>query len=535
MTRHVSPDAHMQQKPGRDTIPVLLATLLLTATILLAWGHFKPLDQDEVFVLQTDSVPSLRALIDVQRHTPISLDPLFYHLLGHASVNLFGACAFAVRLPSLLGYLLMQVCLFSTASRLASARAGVIAAAVPALTATLFYGVEARPYGVLLGLSALILLSWQNALLHQKGHRAPALITLALALALALNTHYFAVLLLIPLYTAELFRSVSVDGAKVRLHMDRAMLLAIACGSAGVVFALPFQKAAGEFRKHYYNAGGVSLHAVTQSYRALLVNYTTYSMGVQRALGAVLLLLALLLMWCVWKQFRSPTHVPAAERVFLVVLAALPFFGFLLARFVTHSIEVRYVLPAIVAIAILVALSAEPWLRSSRRYAAVLALLLLAIAAAGVERVRDQRMKQASLLASLVVTPQLQARLLASPAARLYVQNLGFFDEISPYVPDEVRSRMVLLYSREEEISWLHHDTAALTAMHMQHFTSVPTASYEDLQQQPGDHLLLLHPDGWEWVGRALSRDHANPVELGSALGGELVLVHFPARQEQAP
>lgn len=136
---------------------------LLTATISLLWSHHKLMSQDEFFVLQTDSIATVSQLIHIQRTTPISLDPLVYHLLAHASMRLFGADAFALRLPSFLGYLLMQVCLFFIVRRVAGERAGVFALAFPALTAALFYSVEGRPYGLLLGLYALTLLSWQAA------------------------------------------------------------------------------------------------------------------------------------------------------------------------------------------------------------------------------------------------------------------------------------------------------------------------------------------------------------------------------------
>ena len=139
----------------------------------------KLLDQDEIFVLQTDSVGSVRALIEVQRHYPVSLDPMVYHLLAHTCVRFFGATAFAIRLPSLAGYLLMQICLFRIGQMLAGERAGVVAAAIPTVTATLFYGVEARPYGVLLGLSALVLLSWLHAAERAGSRRMGWLVTLA--------------------------------------------------------------------------------------------------------------------------------------------------------------------------------------------------------------------------------------------------------------------------------------------------------------------------------------------------------------------
>ena len=503
----------------------LALVLLLTAAVALTWSHIKLLDQDEVFVLQTDSVPSVAQLIHVQRHFPISLDPMVYHLLGHASIKLFGAGAFAVRLPSLLGYLLMQVCLFGIVRRIAGDRAAVVASAVPALTATLFYAAEARPYGLLLGLAALILLAYQHVTRDDHESRAAWLVTLALSIALALNTHYFAVLLMIPLCAAELWRI-----ARTR-RIDWPVAIAIVSGMAAFGFALPFYKAAGEFRKHYYNAGRVGLHAITQAYRALFIAYTEYSMRTQHMLMAVLVLFAIALIVAATVRFRSTDILlPSAERVFLLVLAALPFFGFLLARFVTHSIEVRYVLSAIIAIAVLIAIAALPLLRSARSANIVFGVLLLGILAAGVERVREERVKADERLAYLTISPELEEQIVSASDPHLYVQNMGDFDEFGSYVTDTaLRSRLSLVYSSGEEIALLHHDTVSLTAEHMRHFTVFPITRYEDLKAQPGPHLMLLyHGGGWNWTDQALQQDRAQITFVGHALHGDVVSVVFP-------
>ena len=44
---------------------------------------------------QTDSVGTLEKLIQVQRTSPISLDPLLYHALSHGAMQVFGVEAFA--------------------------------------------------------------------------------------------------------------------------------------------------------------------------------------------------------------------------------------------------------------------------------------------------------------------------------------------------------------------------------------------------------------------------------------------------------
>ena len=68
--------------------------------------------------------------------------------------------------------------------------------------------------------------------------------------------------------------------------------------------------------------------------------------------------------------------------------------------------------------------------------------------------------------------------------------------------------------------------------MHLQHFTSVPVMRYEDLQRQPGEHLLLLrYGGGWNWIDPALTDDHARVESFAHALGGDVAAVHFIERQ----
>jgi hypothetical protein len=501
-----------------------IAFLLLTAVLSLVWSHSKLMSQDEFFVLQTDSVPTLAQLIHIQRTYPISLDPLVYHALAHTAIKLFGPGAFAIRLPSLLGFLLMQVCLFFFVRRFASEQAALFALAFPALTVTLFYSAEGRPYGLLLGLYGLTMLSWQTATRRQTS-RTIALITLTLAIALTLNTHYFGILLLLPLCAAELFRTIQCR------RFDLPVIAAILLGMASIVFALPFEKAAGEFRKNYYNAGQVGFHAITQSYRALFVDYTHASLSIQHFAAIGFVLFAALLVFGAVVQLRSKRiQLPEAELVFLVVLAALPFFGFLLARFVTHSIEVRYVLGSILAISILLAIAATPLLR--RAGPVTLSVLFIAIALAGAVRIHEEQAAARDTLAALQLSPNIRAAILSSPTGLLYVQDMGTFDKASFYEPDpDLRSRITLVYSAKQELLWDKHDTASLTAEHMRHFTSFRIVPYEQLSTEPGPHIFVLKHDGWNWTADAFADAHDNITPLGPAMQGDAASVQFTSQK----
>ena len=217
-------------------------------------------------------------------------------------------------------------------------------------------------------------------------------------------------------------------------------------------------------------------------------------MAAQHVWMVVLVLFAAALVWGCWRASVPPHRETAAmngapgllmsgaDWVLLLVLAALPFGGYLLARFVTHSIEVRYVLGALVAISAMLALAVARWLESDAVFSAVMAVLGLAIVIGGVVRIRGEQRKSAERLASLVLPADVKRALMANPEGRLYVQNMGAFEEDRYYEPDpQVKARMTLVYSADEELRWNRHDTMALTAMHMQQFTDAPVMSYVPL------------------------------------------------------
>jgi hypothetical protein len=383
----------------------------------------------------------------------------------------------------------------------------------------------------MLGFYALALLCWQAAGRESvqgtgsrvQSARAWALVGLAAAVAATINSHYFGVLLLVPLGAAEAFRTV------VRRRVDWAVVGAICVGMAGFVLTVPFLKGAGEFKKHYYNGGEVGRHDVTRAYRSIFVDYTKMNLRVQHVEMALLVVFALALGWGCWRAMRvREPRIPAAEWVALLTLAALPVCGYLMAKYVTHSIEVRYVLGAVVAISAMVGVAAAPWLKRDGMFAAVLVLLGVGIVGSGAARVLAERTMTAALMSEMILPPEVKRAIEASADGRFYIQHMGIFEVASYYEPDpEVKARMTLLYSADEELQWDRHDTMALTAEHMQHFTALPVVSYEALKAQPGEHVLLLVHSGWDWTDQALAQDGATVRPVGKALGWDVAAVGF--------
>jgi len=439
-------------------------------------------------------------------------------------MRLFGAGPFGIRLPSLLGYLMMQVCLYIFVRRIAPERAAVFALAFPALNTTLIYASEGRPYALMLGWFALAMVSWQTAV-RRESHRTWALLSLALAVIMALNTHYFGVLLLVPLCGAELYRSVQ------RRRLDIPVLASIGAGAAGILLTLPFMKAVRVFHDHYYQHDGARLSVIARTYLSVLPGY---GFTHRHAAIAVVFLavFAVALLWEFLRQLRGATvNLPHAEAAFLILLAGLPFFGYLMTFVLATSLEGRFLHGVLVGISPLAAIAFMPLLRRQMAGRIVLLALFLAIAFFGFMHIRTFRNDGKRVMSGLVLAPEVKAALMSSPTKLLYIGATYEFSQASYYEPDpEVRSRLALVYSEEQELRWHHGNTGALTGLHMRSFTGFPIVPFETLAKQPGDNLIVVfnaldHTD--DWSAEALAADHSSSTRLGTFAGGDVMAVHF--------
>ena len=499
-----------------------IAFLVLTAAVSLVTSHYRFIHGDDLLDLWVDRASSFAQLVHIQRDLPLAIDPFFYHGLMFLGIRLFGVSTVVLQLPALLGFLLMQICLFRFVRRVASERAAVFALAFPAISGAFGFTVQIRPYGLLLGLFGLAMLSWQTAV-RRKTHRDWPLVALALTIALAINTHYYSVLLLLPLCAAELVRACQ------NRRLDLPMLLSMAAGMAGAVFLLPFLKGASEFRANY-QAGAVPYQLITQSYNYILLGHGAFSTHTNHLLAIGLALLIVLVLGSCVRQMRSKTlNLPHAEFVFLVSLAALPFAGFLLARFVTHAMEPRYVLGSIIGIAALLAIALVPILRNNTIGRIALFLLCIAFVCKGIVGIRAEQRARQDALSYLILSPEVKAAIMASPSKLLYLQDIDLFGFMEYYEPDaDVRSHMALVYSRHQEIRWNHSDASSLTALHLKSFTTYTILPYESLATQPGEHIFVVEQGGWNWIEQAFAAEHVELKYVGKLGGNEVVSVRFP-------
>ncbi|HEY4356490.1 MAG TPA: glycosyltransferase family 39 protein [Acidobacteriaceae bacterium] len=506
----------LPESPARqDRVPAgWLAALAIAVTTVcsLVLSHVRMMWADEFLSYWGDRLPTAGDVLRVQLHYPISLDPPTYHLLAHWSMQIFGQGALGMRMPALLGVILAQITLFFLVRRMAGPRAAVIAAALPAALGPFWYSAEGRPYGWLLGMYGLALLCWHIAAYPdadsngaRKNLRALALVGLVLAIAGAITSHYFGVLILLPLAAGELARTFE------RKRLDFAMVAALAAGMASIALILPFRAALKVFQLHYYNRD-VTLQAIKLGY----TNVISQSV-------AATCLIVLVVAVAGYLRFRKRERTEAAATwVMLLTLALMPVWCFLFERFVTHSMEGRYAIPAVLAFVVVIAVLLQGLLQRAAVFYGVLGLVVLAgVGSLGVKIRREKRFR--ADFTSELTLPALAESSGAGDASRpIYINSFGDFLQDQYYASPEIQSRLTYVFDPEEEIRWKGRDTHSISGMNVQNYAPLHIAPYSEFLSQKNPLVLVYNVEDWEWLPQDVAARHFAVQPLGTMMLGKL-------------
>jgi len=271
--------------------------------------------------------------------------PPFFYVITRLSFALFGVNNLSLRLPEILGFWVMSLCLFVFVARRASTFYAMLAAIFPLVSGAYFYAFDARPYGLVLGFGALALLCWQSATLNR--WRLLSLICLALSLAAALSVHYYGIFIIFPLVAGEAARTLT------RRRWDLPVWAAFGLAMTPLLWHLPLIKQAQAYTSTFW-APPAWVH-IPEFYANLLAPMVL-------PLTAVLILAGIYL--TVFPNDESaakqaappppPVHEIAAACGFIVI----PIICVILAKLATGAFANRYALPAVIGFGILVALIA---------------------------------------------------------------------------------------------------------------------------------------------------------------------------------
>jgi hypothetical protein len=103
----------------------------------------------------------------------------------------------------------------------------------------------------------------------------------------------------------------------------------------------------------------------------------------------------------------------------------MPVFAFVLGKLVTHALEARHSIGAIVGIATLIGVALLPQLRSRRDFSFYMTGLLVGIVAVNTQRIRASALESKDILATLTLSPRMLSAIDAGGDRNIYFQDLG--------------------------------------------------------------------------------------------------------------
>ena len=431
-------------------------------------------------------------------------------------MKLFGVNPWALRLPEILGVGVMSLCLFVVVSRRSSAAYGLIAMLLPLVTHVFYYATEARPYGLVLGCAALSLLCWQSA--ADDHRRVLSVVGLSVSLAAALASHYYAVLIFMPLAAGEIVRTA------VRRRLDPPVWLAFALATLPLWLFLPLIQAGrrlgGTFwaRPRWFDpvtfyqnllgptSGGIFL------FIAILVLVTTYAL-VRSSIGAV-------------PKHGATPRIPVPEVVAALGYLAIPALAVLLAKVATGAFTDRYALTAVLGLALIIPWGAYLILdgRATLGLALAAVLFFWFVAKDGIEPAMTQRRQLGALQDTLAFL-----RTVAPDDAPLVIASPHIFFQLSYYAPPPLASRLVYLSDTAASMRYFKTDTVELGLQEFRRWIPISVEDYRSYVRAHPRFLLYGDTGAWVWLLPELMATGARLQLLAVKGSLRLFVVDIPA------
>jgi 4-amino-4-deoxy-L-arabinose transferase-like glycosyltransferase len=429
----------------------------------------RPFWYDEIYTLIAAQSPDVATTWKVAVAT--DANPPLPHVLTHISIRLFGLNEVSARLPAIVGFWVLCLCLFRFVERRKGAVYGLCALLMPTLTYAYFYATEARAYGLELGFAGIALVAWQSA--AEGRYRYVALPALAVALACIMVCHYYGVLVYLPLAGAELWR------ARRARRVDWGVWVALAVGCAPLVLRLEtIRSTVGGFTHTWAPAylrqglefweGGLAPGA---AFAALFVGVLALA---RRRSGVIA---------------EDEDVVPGHEWVAGVLLLAIPLAAVIGGLLVTHTFTERYALMGLAGFCLLAPLVAAEFF--GRRGAAGIMLLSVMVWGAAI-RLMDHTSKGNPYKNEPVLAEALEQGPVVIADGQLYMQ-MWF------YAPERLRPRLVYLTDDAAALKYLGFDSIETSLRALAPWAAVRVMEYSEFAK-PGKEFLVyqnsLRP-GW--------------------------------------
>ena len=475
-----------------------VSLLYFAGTIALA--ATRPLWYDEIFTAYLARLGSTAQLWAALSEATDVTPPLF-NLITRESVSLFGPTELALRLPEVIGFWVMGLCVFAFVYKRSSILYAIAAFLVPICVDAGMYASEARPYGLVLGGCGAALVCWQTAADGQR--RVLAITGLALSLAAATSVQYYGALFVIPLALGEIVRT------RQRRAVDWLIFAAFLAAPIALLLHLPWIRIAMTYSGGEWSA--INFEALVSTYSGMLGKYTPVAFaGLFLAVGTALMNRT--------KGYSIFPAAPARETAAIAGMILLPAAAIVVAFLTNGIFAFRYTLPSIIGFA--AAIYIFP-LRNARQTATLgLGYFVIFTGTFAVLEVwhlrhffvRHEPSKAARL--ARVLEGYHQAIAIADPHQYL---------ELAYYAPSELHSRLYYIASPLNARRLIHFDDDDRSLLLLRKWAPLHVSEYEPFLSENSRFLLYGRPnEGW-LLPKCL--EEQVPVQAGKLVGENMLML----------
>lgn len=481
---------------GRRTIWYLigLSALYLIGTSALASS--KLFWFDEILTFHIARTPTLASLWATMR-SGLDLNPPFYFIVMQFTRSLIGESELAMRIPVLIGFWVMGLCLFRFVSRGCGPLYGLVALLLPVSTTAYNYAFEARPYGLVLGLCGVALVCWQS---YARDDSRLGLAIMWLCLTAAISSHYYAVMALLPLAAGEMVR------IKTRKKWDFKVLGALALSGIPILFGM------AQFRM-------ARTYAITFWWKPSILSFLTfYDFLVGPGQFVLVIGLLLVAIMSIPQRWRSRVELPqnaptAAESVVATGFVLLPYVAILFAVVIGNAFAPRYVLPSVIGVATFLPIAAYTVSGGRKAIGAALAIVVfLAFSVREISASRRFLNGREPLEAYNFLSDN------TSGLPIVMVNPLEFI-KVAHYGSAEWRRRAAYVVALSDSVRYGESDTADRALVLLRKVTPLNVFDYADFARAH-PKFLVFGADSWEI--RYLS-DHAADIRVVGKYGKNLL------------
>jgi len=463
---------------SRAVACVFFAVVYIIPNVFLA--RHKLMWDDEFFTLYLSKTANWS---DLWRALSTGADqhpPSFYYLT-HLIFKVAGTSHLTLRLTALFGFGLCCLCLYEIARQTVGRRWGVPAMLLPLTTPALLYATESRGYGLELGFITFSLLMWILAVERKK--RVWTVPALAIGLCLAVASHYYAVLILLPLVLGEFVKM------STRRSIDLPTCSALVASLMPLLLFAPLILRASSYSAHFW---------ALPEWGAMLLWYQVMLGRMPFVLLAAAALVFLLRIPAKEDLCLETPEVQMPAVIALTASALLPVAGVIIAKLVTHAYTERYFIAALPGSCILLLWGLRRISRNDTAGPMLVSALCIVLFA---QQWRDLRKEQISTLREIRSVATLLRQV---PDVPIVISQYTVFHRLSFYGRRDLANRLVYAADPHRSVRYLGHDTIDRGVLDLAPWFPLRFVWWREWWSNHPFSLVYGNVDGWTWVTFAL-------------------------------